>query len=267
MRRILFLIMMLGFLSVGIVQQVAAQATVGTVVNATDLNVRTAPGTAAGVIAVIRGGYAYPVLGRNADSTWWLVALSPSNHITGWASGSYLIVTNAHLVPFITPPAPTAANISMGTVSAYYLNVRAIPDPFYGSIIAKIARGEVYQVIGRNSASTWWQISLLTGSSGWVNGDYLNVTNTHLVPVTDTTTAPVTATGTVVNAYYLNVRTTPNPYVANVVTIIGRFQTYRVIGRNSNSSWWQIDVGNGITGWVSGRYFSVMNGHVVPVTG
>jgi uncharacterized protein YgiM (DUF1202 family) len=261
------ILLMSGLLSVLAVQQVAAQATLGSVINATYLNVRTAPGTTAGVVAVIRSGYAYPVLGRNADSTWWLVSLSPSNHVTGWASGTYLTVTNAHLVPFVTPPAPTAATISMGTVSAYFLNVRAIPDPVYGSIIAKIARAEVYQVIGRNSISSWWQISLPGGQTGWVNGDYLNVTNTHLVPITDTSTPVVTASGTVVNAYYLNVRTTPNPYIANVVTIIGRFQTYRVIGRNSTSTWWQIDAGNGLTGWVSGRYFSVINGHVVPITG
>lgn len=250
-------------------QATAAQTTIfGTVVNADTLNVRTAPTTSAGVIAVIQRGYSYPVIGRTADNGWWLLALAPTNTITGWAFGGYLSVVNANAVPVITPPAATPANIAMGTVNTNGLNIRQIPDPYNGAILTTANAGQIYRVIGRNNyLPRWWQIQLPDNRMGWVNGRYLIVTNSGLVPITDQTTTPtpVVATGMIVNCSFLNVRTTPNPYINNVITMVARGQSFRVIGRSWNE-WWQIDLGNGILGWVNGRYLQVTNGHTVPYT-
>ncbi|MCU0496255.1 MAG: SH3 domain-containing protein [Anaerolineae bacterium] len=251
-----------------VAQPTPAQTTVfGTVVNADTLNVRTAPTTSAGVIAVIHRGFSYPVIGRTADNGWWLLALSPTNTITGWAFGGYLSVINANAVPVITPPAATPANLSMGTVNTDGLNIRHTPDPYNGVILAVANSGQIYRVIGRNNAlPRWWQIQLPDQRVGWVNGRYLAVTNTGLVPVTDQTTpTPIVATGIIVNCSFLNVRTAPNPYVQNVITMVARGQSFRVVGRSWNN-WWQVDLGNGILGWVNGRYLQVTNGHQVPYT-
>ncbi len=70
------------------------------------------------------------------------------------------------------------------------------------------------------------------------------------------------ATATV-NAYVLNVRDAP--LTGNVITKIQRNEQYPVVGRNSDSSWWQINV-NGTLGWVSGRYVTVNGGQNVNVT-
>jgi uncharacterized protein YgiM (DUF1202 family) len=243
-----------------------------TVVNANYLNVRTAASTAAGVIAVVPNGYSYPVIGRTADFAWYYLAMSPTSNVLGWASGSYLNVPNAANIPVMNSPAAAPAYFSMGTVITFNLNVRGTPDPYNGVITTRVTGGQVFTVIGRNNIGTrWWQIQLPGGGSGWVNGRYLTVTNEQFVPITDSTTnpntpQPVTAYGTV-TAYFLNVRTSPNPYLANVIAVISRFQTYTVIGRNADSSWWQISLGNGLTGWVRGDFFSVTNGQNVPVTG
>ena len=71
---------------------------------------------------------------------------------------------------------------------------------------------------------------------------------------------PSTTTGTV-TASHLNVRSEPNPSSA-ILTKIRRKQVYTVVGRNADSSWWQIDV-NGTVGWVNGVYFRVSNGQGV----
>lgn len=275
MRRLIFALLIV-LLSFSGLQSVSAQAqlqtsTYATVVNANYLNVRTAPSTSAGVIAVLNGGFSYPVLGRTADSGWWLLSMSPTDSVTGWASGWFLSIPNQHLVPIITPPVATPATISMGTVTTGSLNVRATPDPYNGAIIAKINNGQIYSVIGRNNIGTrWWQLRLPDGATGWVNGNYLNVTNETLVPITDYNTnpggTPTNAYGTV-TSYFLNVRTAPNPYVYNIITVIARNQTFTVIGRNAAGTWWQISLGNGLTGWVRGTFFSVVNGQNVPITG
>jgi uncharacterized protein YraI len=78
------------------------------------------------------------------------------------------------------------------------------------------------------------------------------------------TPAPTGATATV-TAYYLNVRNRPDPVTGTILTVISRGQSFPIIGRNSDSSWWQINAG-GTTGWVSGRYVTAVNTAGVPVT-
>jgi uncharacterized protein YgiM (DUF1202 family) len=270
MRRLTLLILML-ILSLSLTQSLQAQGANYATVTRTDyLNVRTAATTQAGIIAVIANGYSYPVIGRTADYSWYLLTLSPS--VTGWASGTYLSVPNRAYVPVMASPTPSPVYIAQGTVITQNLNVRVIPDPYNGAIIARVLGGEVYTVVGRNNIGTrWWQIQLQNGVTGWVNGRYLAVANEQLVPITDYNTnpnnpQPVSAFGTV-TSYFLNVRTSPNPYVQNIIAVISRAQTFPVIGRNAAGTWWQVNLNNGLTGWVKGDYFSVTNGQSVPVTG
>ena len=275
MRRFVYVMLTVVLLTAAVsVQSVSAQeqpaqvAAVATVVNANHLNVRNAPTTAGGVIAVLNRGYQFTVLGRTADSSWWQLALVPSGQI-GWSSGAYLQIASAHLVPVVASPAPTPASVATATVTAYNLNVRAIPNPYTGQILRTIRQSEVYVIVGRNNVDPrWYELRMPDGSTGWVNGRYVNETNTHLVPITYTGGVdPVPlATGTV-TAYFLNVRTSPNPYIPNIMAVISRHQSYPVIGRNYDSSWWQIRLWDGRTGWVNGRYLSITNAHTVPVTG
>lgn len=76
--------------------------------------------------------------------------------------------------------------------------------------------------------------------------------------------APVTGATARVVAWRLNVRSAP--LTGSVLTVVSRNQVYPVLGRNADSSWWQINV-NGTIGWVSGRYVSVTGAGAVPVVG
>ena len=64
-------------------------------------------------------------------------------------------------------------------------------------------------------------------------------------------------TGTVatVTAARLNVRDNPNAN-ATILLKINRSEVYPVVGKNGDSSWFQINV-NGVVGWVSGRFVVV----------
>ncbi|MGQ9887655.1 MAG: SH3 domain-containing protein [Aggregatilineales bacterium] len=68
-----------------------------------------------------------------------------------------------------------------------------------------------------------------------------------------------------VTAYFLNVRSAPNPFTGAVLTIISRGQTFPVVGRNADFSWLQLNV-NGIIGWVNSAYVAAQNIAGVPIT-
>ncbi len=275
MRRII-LVLTLALMLLNVSIAGAQSGATATVTGAYALNVRTAPTTQAGILAVIRLGDVYQVIGRTADAAWWQLSLRPQGLI-GWVSGSYVQVTNAHLVPVVNAPTPTPASFATGRVNTGRLNIRAIPDPINGAIIHTVSQGDVLVLVSKTSGyPTWYQVQNPLGGLGWVNGNYLNITNESLVPVSGVIIVPPTPApppipvvyGTVVNAYFLNVRSTPNPYIfTNIIAVIARNQSYPVIGRNTDASWYQIVLPNGVTGWVRSKYFSVASPLSLPITG
>jgi len=78
-------------------------------------------------------------------------------------------------------------------------------------------------------------------------------------PNTSSTNARITVTTS-----QLNVRQSPS-IVGRILTRITRNQTYPIVGRNIDSTWWQIDV-NGTVGWVNAIYTSASNIQNVPVS-
>jgi N-acetylmuramoyl-L-alanine amidase len=62
----------------------------------------------------------------------------------------------------------------------------------------------------------------------------------------------------------LNVRSGPG-LSYDILTVIGFGETYPIVGRNADGSWWQLNV-NGLIGWVSGALIAVNNEQQVPIT-
>lgn len=229
-------------------------------VTATQLNVRNTPNPYTGVVLFrITNGQTYPIIGKNADSSWLQLNV---NGTVGWVNGNYMSAFNLQIVPVTdTSTRPTGAT---ATVTAYYLNVRQTPDPVNGLVLVRIARGESYSVVGKNADGSWLQINV-NGTVGWVNSGYVAAYNLQNVPVTDSGTRPTGSTATV-TTYFLNVRHIPAYPAGIVLTRITRGQVYPVVGRNSAGTWVQINV-NGVVGWVNASYVSVTNLASVPVTG
>jgi uncharacterized protein YgiM (DUF1202 family) len=81
-------------------------------------------------------------------------------------------------------------------------------------------------------------------------------------------TQPPILTGayiTVTGAFRLNVRNVPSAINTTILTKINRNESYSIVGRNSNSSWWQINV-NGTIGWVNARFVTAFNATNIPIT-
>lgn len=94
---------------------------------------------------------------------------------------------------------PRTLNPTVGTVTAYALNVRSGPGTGF-AVITTVARGTQATVIGQSGG--WYNIRLASGRTGWVSGQYFRVGGT--------TTAA----------------TAPAPSASNVVAIARRYVGY-----------------------------------------
>lgn len=169
------------------------------------------------------------------------------------------------------PPAnPTGVTL---TVVTYRLNVRSTPS-LSGQILTQITRGQTYPALGRNTASTWFQVNV-NGTVGWVSGSFVQVNNEAALPVTDGASVPTPTpvspppTGNVVVARYnVNIRSGPGVSFGRL-TYLPTGQTAELLGRNANSTWLQVRYG-AFTGWLSTYYINLGSGVIlanIPVTG
>ncbi len=78
----------------------------GRVVGTQGLNVRTGPGTVFPTIGVARLGDEGEIIGRSADSRWWVVSVPSASGGMGWVSADFVLATNAEAVPVIASPVP-----------------------------------------------------------------------------------------------------------------------------------------------------------------
>ncbi|MBW7879289.1 MAG: SH3 domain-containing protein [Anaerolineae bacterium] len=164
------------------------------------------------------------------------------------------------------PPAgsPTA------TVRAFVLNVRSAPSAVNTLVLKKIKLGETYPVIGRNAAGTWFKIN--TGDvQGWVSGGWVITANVSGVPVLSESTESGVPSSTVLVetvGVRLNFRAGPSTDAASL-GLIAPFSTLKVLGRNADASWLQVEYA-GQVGWVAFAFVTAstpVNFFTLPVTG
>lgn len=158
------------------------------VVTAYRLNVRQIPDAVTGqILTRISQRETYPALGRNADGSWIQVNV---NGIIGWVSARYVNITptgtNLPVVgtPQVPQPQPPAGGYQV-IASPYPVNVRTGPGTQFNRI-ARMNANDRATVIGRNAASTWWQVNY-NGIVGWVSAQYAIIqqgANINSIPVT-----------------------------------------------------------------------------------
>jgi uncharacterized protein YraI len=235
-------------------------------VTTNQLNVRNIPNPCTGaVLTRISLGQVYPIVGKNADTSWLQLNV---NGTMGWVNATYVSATQLHLVPVTDPgtrPFCTPTTSATATVIAFFLNVRQTPDPVYGAVITRISFGQTYPVIGKNPDVSWLLLNV-NGTPGWVRSRFVIATGLENVPVVSSTTQPVPTIATVITPN-LNVRAIPDPINGVVLTRISLGQSYQAVGRNASGTWVQLNV-NGLIGWVNARYVTVSpNLLTLPVTG
>jgi uncharacterized protein YgiM (DUF1202 family) len=240
----------------------------GTVVDTQDprpLNIRSGPGLEFLPFTTLALGQSVELIGRDATGAWVQVRLADGR--IGWASGRFLVsnslLTNLPIVstdpladiPVVTTTVPTTGTggLATGTViTANRLNVRSGPGLNF-NVFATLIQSQAVTLEGRNIEGTWLQVRLPDGQLGWVSSVFM-AANLGIASLPVTTSTPVVstpsvttttpgigglATGMVINANRLNVRTGPGPNFS-LLTTLPLNQLVTLEGRNGDGSWLQV---------------------------
>lgn len=139
------------------------------------LNMRQGPSTTYPIIRVLAQGETVTLLGRNAAATW--AKITASNNVQGWVYASLLQtgvpIDSLPIVSGETAPPPAMGPTAVVSNAVYVLNVRSGPGITFEPI-ATIGRGQLVQLLGRNSGSTWLRIRTPNGIVGWSSAAYLD---------------------------------------------------------------------------------------------
>jgi N-acetylmuramoyl-L-alanine amidase len=246
-----------------------APSTPVAVVTAGRLNVRSGPSVAYPVIDVADQGEQLTLLGRNADVSWVQIALTGGGQ--GWVGTRYL----APSIPLSDLPV-TGQTEPYGVVGTSALNLRAGPGYQY-NVLRVVYYGQGVSLLGRNADASWIWVKLPDGTEGWLGSLYLlssvplsSLPLTAEVVETPAGEEPVvvlpsggavqgtvgesstTATATVTTGA-LNVRAGPGiGYEVRGVAYQGEVLT--LVGRNQDVSWIEVQMANGVQGWVGNTY-------------
>ncbi|MBI5929797.1 MAG: SH3 domain-containing protein [Chloroflexi bacterium] len=156
-----------------------------------------------------------------------------------------------------TPTTPGTGGNS-AVVSTNTLNVRSGPGTQFG-VLAKIVRGEVVTLLGRDTNGTWAKVRLAGGLEGWVSTALIlpNIAISSLPDlsgtVTTPTTPPVTGNSATVSTSRLNVRQGPGTSF-RVNTFVVRGTVLQMLGRTADNLWVLVQLSGGQQGWVSSAY-------------
>ncbi len=160
-------------------------------------------------------------------------------------------------------PTPGSGQSSAPTavVVAGALNMRQGPGTQYG-VVTAVSYGTTVTLTGyRNQGATWVQVKLADGRQGWMSASYLQSSFPFINLVVSSEPVPNTGggqssapTATVVNAYYLNVRSGPG-LGYSVVSVVAGGDVVELAGyRNASTTWVKIRLDNGVQGWVNANY-------------
>lgn len=134
-------------------------------VNTGSLNVRSGPGVQFGSLFTLPRGYGVMLLARNARANW--VLIMKADGVRGWVNVNYLYTT--HRISDLpidesaqaSPVSPSARNTSF-----IIINVRSNPE-MDAAVVGGVDAGATVEVLGRNYTSTWVQVRLPNGTTGW----------------------------------------------------------------------------------------------------
>ncbi len=143
-------------------------------------------------------------------------------------------------VPAQTTPGATIR------VNVAALNVRSGPGLSYERI-GQVRAGSQLEVVAADDGSQWLQVCCVDGQQGWVLGSPEFVSAASAAAPEQPAAAPsepvVSSAGTV------NLRSGPGT-AFNRVGTLSAGQQLRIIGKNENASWWQVEAAGG-KAWVA----------------
>ncbi len=241
-------------------------------IEANVLNVRSDASTDSKIITTVKksGTYSYTDVKNVDGQNWYYITVSSSKK--GWVNGSYVTVsadttqtTTGTTETTSSATETTAASsdpVSVSgklTVKADLLNVRSEASTA-GQIVTTVKKGKSYTFSQTKSDGdvTWYYIKVSSSHSGWVMGDYVNVTQKDTPDSVTIKNGTLTVIGTSVN-----VREGAGTSY-NKITTVKNGDTYEYI--DVKDGWYCIKLSDTQNGWIIGDYVKATEGQTTPTT-
>ncbi|RMF82403.1 MAG: hypothetical protein D6737_01855 [Chloroflexi bacterium] len=151
-------------------------------VNTARLNLRSAPNTSSDVLTVMERGETYPIVGRNADSTWWQLDV---NGTMGWVFNALVQVTGTENVPVTNQSSGPAVTPTGFTVRADETVIIREGPGTRTAVLGQFPAGRTAELIARSFDNSWWRIRF-NNVVGWVSAQFAtpeSSTDLNVVPV------------------------------------------------------------------------------------
>ncbi len=192
---------------------------------------------------------------------------TPKSTATPSASAPFPSIVSSQMPTLSEPsqlPTATVTPILIDGTLAIKVNVRSGPGTTYDSLGQLEAGGNV-KITARDSLGAWYQILYPESPQGrgWVAAQYVTITPGEIVPL-DATPTSAGPTGRVIQK--LNVRSGPGT-TFDTLGVLEPGVTVSLTGKNSSSSWFQIDylAGPRGRGWVTSQYIQTDAAANLPV--
>lgn len=185
-----------------------------------------------------------------------------------------LIIT-ATLPPTITqspsetplPPPPTSTITPVEGTASTQLNVRAEPSTA-SAVLGIIPPNTKVEIIGKDPGGSWWQILYPAGTQekGWVTAQYVTTASTPEVPVIGGNNANPNEGNVAIVQQQLNVRSGPGADFNSLGTLNPQ-DVARLIGKDANGGWLQIEFSAGLDGkgWISAAFVQAKGVESLPI--
>jgi lysozyme len=186
-------------------------------------------------------------LESNADGSWKRIRRL-RDQLTGWCSVRYLLLISTPSEPPEEPP--TDPNARRHKVTALHLYVREGPGTSFKSV-GYLSKNEIVIEVEANADRSWIKIRRADGLTGWVSARYL-----------DLVLSPPPGGGTNIQyritASRLYMREGPGTNY-KTVGYVSQNDVVVALGANADQSWRQIRRNDGLIGWSSARYMTLVS--------
>ena len=254
-----------------------------TVTATVDTPVLNGPGIDYEIIARLTAGVTVEVSGISKDGQWWQIIIPNEENLKGWVSNQDVIAENIDNVTVVDPvveptQSSTAPPSTGGTVTANTnVNVRGGPGLQY-DIIGLLGLGETAEIIGLSINQNWWYVSSpqLENGTGWVFDELVTAENVANVPTLDENGNPIAGevkiptpapgSPSVTAQVNLNIRSGPGTDY-ELIGLLAEGQKAQVIGKNTEGTWWAINIPSAENGrgWVTELFVQTENVENTPI--
>lgn len=253
----------------------AAPTGITATVNASRLNVRSAPTVGDNVLTTIGRGQSFPATGRTGDNAWIQITVNGQN---GWSSARYLALSgDINALPVIEGqgggPAPAPQPQPTGVRGVVRTNLRLRAEPSTRSAqVGGLPFGETVDILGRSQNHAWYQVARSNGQTGWAFATWIRITEGSFdsLPYTDGSrpVQPTPPTTGLIAQAFGNMRIRSGPGTNFPQISLAQWGTQvQVLGISPDGQWLKVQHGD-VVGWSSAPWFRFVQGSLaeVPVT-